>query len=74
MIDDTRGEKSMTRGLNKLAMVILLGGWLLVVGCAEKKEYMSPYMQQQTDPTYRELYPRPFNTQPGPSATSSGDE
>jgi hypothetical protein len=64
----------MTRGLRRLAMVILIFGGLLAAGCAEKKEYVSPYIQEETSPTYRQLYPQPFTLDQGPSATSSGDD
>ena len=64
----------MTTRLRQLALVVLILGGLVAAGCAERKEYVSPYVQEETNPTYRQLYPQPLTTQPGPSATSSGDE
>jgi hypothetical protein len=64
-------------GLKKLLRVttvaMVLGGFLSA-GCAERKEYVSPCVQQQNSPTYKELYPQPFVLDQGPSATSSGDD
>jgi hypothetical protein len=55
-------------------LVILLAGGLLSSGCAAPSQYKSPYAQEESSQTYRELYPRPFTLDQGPSATSSGDE
>jgi hypothetical protein len=57
----------------KAAALALLGG-LLTLGCAEQKSYVNPYTQQESDKTYRELYPGGVGLDKGPSATSSGDE
>ena len=57
-----------------MAMVILLAGGLLLSGCAAPSQYRSPYSQEESSQTYRELYPSPFTLDQGPSATSSGDE
>jgi hypothetical protein len=57
-----------------MAMVILLAGGLLLSGCAAPSQYKSPYSQEESSRTYRELYPSPFTLDQGPSATSSGDE
>ncbi len=63
----------MTKKLG-LAAVILIFGGLMIAGCGGQMQYASPSAQEETNPTYRQLYPGTFNTQPGPSATSSGDE
>lgn len=64
----------MDKQLRGLATLALLIGGLLTAGCAERKEYVSPYVQEEASPAYRELYPKPFTLDQGPSATSSGDE
>jgi len=56
------------------AMVIVLAGGLLSSGCAAPSQYKSPYSQEESSQTYRQLYPSPFTLDQGPSATSSGDE
>ena len=63
----------MTKKLGSAIAILILGG-LLIAGCGGQMQYASPYVQEETNPTYRQLYPGTFNTQPGPSATSSGDE
>jgi hypothetical protein len=73
-IPASKGGDAMTTIVRQLAVVILILGGLASAGCAERKEYVSPYVQEETNPTYRQLYPQPFTTQPGPSATSSGDD
>jgi hypothetical protein len=57
-----------------MVMVILLAGGLLFSGCAGPSQYRSPYSQEESSQTNRELYPNPFILDQGPSATSSGDE
>jgi hypothetical protein len=61
------------RTFRKAAAMAILSG-LLALGCAGQMEYKSPYSQQESDRTYRELYPGGFGLDKGPSATSSGDE
>ncbi len=60
--------------LSKTALVLVLGGGLLAAGCATQPQYQTPYSQEESSQTYRELYPTPFTLDQGPSATSSGDE
>jgi hypothetical protein len=57
-----------------MAGVILVTGGLLLSGCAGPSQYKSPYSQEESSQTYRQLYPSPFTLDQGPSATSSGDE
>jgi hypothetical protein len=57
-----------------MAIMIVLAGGLLLSGCAAPSQYKSPYSQEESSRTYRELYPSPFTLDQGPSATSSGDE
>jgi hypothetical protein len=64
----------MIKKFSGLAMAVLAIGGFLVGGCGGRKEYVSPYVQEENNPTYKLLYPGSFNTQPGPSATSGGDE
>ncbi len=64
----------MIKKLTGLASAAFILGGLLATGCAERKEYVSPYVQEETSPTYKQLYPQPFTLDQGPSATSSGDE
>ncbi len=60
--------------ISKTAMVLALVGGLLAAGCAEPIKYSTPYSQEESSQTYRELYPQPFTLDQGPSATSSGDD
>ena len=64
----------MIKKLTGLAAIALVLGGLVTAGCAERKQYVSPYVQEESSPTYRQLYPKPFTLDQGPSATSSGDE
>jgi hypothetical protein len=65
----------MSWSLRKItAMVILVAGGLLLSGCAAPSQYRNPYSQEESSRTYRELYPRPFTLDQGPSATSGGDD
>lgn len=63
----------MIKKLSEWALAApVIGGML--AGCVGRKEYVSPYVQEEGTPTYKLLYPQSFNTQPGPSATTGGDE
>jgi hypothetical protein len=64
----------MIHKLTGLAAISLIFGGLLTAGCAGRQQYVSPYVQEESNPTYKQLYPNPFTLEPGPSGTSSGDE
>ncbi len=61
----------MSWSINSIMAMAILGG-LLASGCATQYQYKSPYVQEESQ-TYRQLY-QPFGLEPGPSATTGGDE
>jgi hypothetical protein len=64
----------MIHKLTGLAAISLILGGLLTAECAGRQQYVSPYVQEESNRTYKQLYPNPFTLEQGPSGTSSGDE
>ncbi|HSO71383.1 MAG TPA: hypothetical protein VLR91_01915 [Thermodesulfobacteriota bacterium] len=66
----------MIKKLTGLAGIALIFGGLLIAGCAGRQQYVSPYVQEESNPTYKQLYPNPFTlsrAHPAPAAGMNKD-